>query len=282
MSEARQPSGPLDWLAALLYVPVLYGLGWVLVQPLAWLGWLPPGEPLALLGTAVSFALFLLSLPAWLAWRWGEGRPWRALGLRARPAFALFAFGRGLLLAALLLLPLTLVLLAAGWADWRGTVAPGRLANAAALLLGVGLAEELVFRGWLWGELRGLLGSTARADRRAGLGQALVFSLAHTRFSLGPLASLALLGGLLLLGLVLARRRRADRGVLWGAVGLHGGLVGLWFLLAGGLLALSPQAPAWLVGPGGAAANPIGGVAGWLGLGGLLMLGGARGRPQPK
>ncbi|MEB3322881.1 MAG: hypothetical protein VKI81_08655, partial [Synechococcaceae cyanobacterium] len=101
----------------------------------------------------------------------------------------------------------------------------------------------------------------------------------HTRVTLGVGATLALLGGLLLLGLALAQRRRADHGLLWGAVGLHGGLVGLWFLLAGGLLELSPAAPAWLVGPGGASPNPIGGVAGWLGLGLLLAFSPSRAHP---
>jgi hypothetical protein len=48
----------------------------------------------------------------------------------------------------------------------------------------------------------------------------------HTRFNLPPLQLLGLLAGLLLLGLALSWQRRADGGVLWGASGLHGGLVG--------------------------------------------------------
>ena len=83
---------------------------------------------------------------------------------------------------------------------------------------------------------------------------------------------LGLLGGLLLLGLALGLQRRADGGLLWGAVGLHGGLVGGWFALQSGLIQLSPAAPAWLVGPGGANPNPIGGLFGWLGLGLLLWV----------
>jgi uncharacterized membrane protein len=81
-----------------------------------------------------------------------------------------------------------------------------------------------------------------------------------------------LLGGLLLLGLNLALVRRDDGGVLWGAVGLHGGLVGGWFALQAGLLELLPGAPPWLAGPGGTQPNPIGGLVGWIGLGGLLLL----------
>ena len=119
-----------------------------------------------------------------------------------------------------------------------------------------------LFRGWLLGELNLLLG----AQRSLWL-QAALFSLVHTRFNLPPLQLLGLLGGLLLLGLALGLQRRADGGLLWGAVGLHGGLVGGWFLIHQGLLAISPQAPIWLMGP----ANPIGGVLGWIGLTVLLL-----------
>jgi uncharacterized protein (TIGR03382 family) len=60
-------------------------------------------------------------------------------------------------------------------------------------------------------------------------------------------------------------------------VGLHGGLVGGWFLLQKGLLAIMPGAPTWLIGPGGESPNPVGGVLGWLGLGSLLWMRARRG-----
>jgi len=109
-------------------------------------------------------------------------------------------------------------------------------------------------------------------DKRALWLQAALFSLVHTRFNLPPLQLLGLLAGLLLLGLALGWQRRADGGVLWGAIGLQGGLVGGWFALQVGLIDILPNTPAWLAGPGGASANRIGGVLGWLGLGGLLWV----------
>ena len=162
----------------------------------------------------------------------------------------------------MLLAGVTVLLVLLGQARWSGRLGLAEALNALALLVGVGFAEELLFRGWLLGELSLLLG----AQRALGL-QAVLFSLVHTRFNLplGPL--LALLGGLLLLGLALGLQRRADGGVLWGAVGLHGGLVGGWFVLQNGLVGVNPAAPAWLMGP----ANPIGGVLGWLGLALLLL-----------
>ena len=126
----------------------------------------------------------------------------------------------------------------------------------------MGFAEELLFRGWLLGELSLLPGR-----QRALWLQAAMFSLVHTRFNLPQLQLLRLLGGLLLLGLALGLQRRADGGLLWGAIGLHGGLVGGWFLLVQGLLQVSTTAPSWLIGP----ANPVGGLLGWLGLSLLLL-----------
>ena len=77
---------------------------------------------------------------------------------------------------------------------------------------------------------------------------------------------LGLLSGLLLLGLVLALKRQDERGSLWGCIGLHGGLVGGWFLANQNLLMIDPSAPMWLVGPGGAHANPLGGMVAILSL----------------
>ncbi len=255
------------WIGTLLYVPLLYGLGWLLVQPLAVLAPAIPRDRLDLVGTAMALLLLLLSLPLRIERVWGEPRPWHQLGVVAPAARLSTAFLRGLLKAVLLLALVAGVLLLSGQARWQGQLDLAQLLNALALLLGVGFAEELLFRGWLWGELEQHLGGV-----RALWGQALVFSLVHTRFNLGPAGAVGLLGGLTLLGLALALQRRADAGVLWGAVGLHGGLVGGWFLLQGGLLTLAPEAPAWMVGPGGSHPNPIGGVVGWLGLGMLLWV----------
>jgi MYXO-CTERM domain-containing protein len=168
------------------------------------------------------------------------------------------------LIKAVLLLGLVAAGLAlAGELSWQPRLTPALVANALLLGLGVGFAEELLFRGWLMGELTLLLGG-----QRALWLQAAVFSLVHSRFNLPPLQLLGLLAGLLLLGLALGLQRRADGGLLWGAIGLHGGLVGGWFLLGQGLVQVSATAPSWLIGP----ANPIGGVMGWLGLGLLVLV----------
>ena len=257
------------WLPTVLFIPLLYALGWLAAVPLTLLGL--PTDQLSLTGTVLSFVLFLLVMPRWAALRWSEPRPWAALGIRGAkpqeqpaPAAALL---KGLLIAAGLLMVITSVVLIDGSGNWRGEVDATQLTNAVLLCLGVGFAEELIFRSWLWTELQEMIGS-----RRAAWAQAGIFSLVHTRFNLGFGAMSGLLVGLFLLGMVLARQRQLDRGSLWGCIGLHGGLVAGWFLLQNGLLQLSPNAPPWLVGPGGHSPNPLGGLIGILSLLILLLI----------
>ena len=257
------------WLPTVLFIPLLYAVGWLAAVPLTLLGL--PTDQLSLTGTVLSFVLFLLVMPRWAALRWSEPRPWAALGIRGAkpqeqpaPAAALL---KGLLIAAGLLTVITSVVLLEGSGDWRGEVDATQLTNAVLLCLGVGFAEELIFRGWLLAELNQMLGS-----RRGAVVQASIFSLVHTRFNLGLGAMSGLLIGLFLLGLVLARQRQSDRGSLWGCIGLHGGLVAGWFLLQSGLLQLSPNAPPWVVGPGGSTPNPLGGAVGLISLLILLLI----------
>ena len=210
----------------------------------------------ASLAALPSVAVLLISLPSRLQRTWGERQAWKRLGVRCNWAKLIQTFSRGLLLAAALLLVIVAALLLAG-ARSEPRLTPALLLNAGVLGLGVGFAEELLFRGWLFGELSLLLG-----HQRALWLQAAIFSLVHTRFHLIGLELLQLLVGLALFGLLLAEQRDRDQGVLWGSVGLHGGAVGGWFLLSQGVLVLESAGPDWLLSP----SNPIGGMVGWIAL----------------
>ena len=98
--------------------------------------------------------------------------------------------------------------------------------------------------------------------KNAIISQALVFSIVHIGFDLPFWQMISILTGLFLLGILLALIRLKDRSSLWGCIGLHGGLVGLWFLTNNGLLEISEDAPKWLVGPGTLNTNPLGGIFG--------------------
>jgi len=254
-------SARLHWWGTLLYPAALVAV-FLGCQVLLKLAGVPRGTE-ASLAALPAVAALLLSLPLRLRRSWGERQPWQRLGVTG-PAPAVFkALVRGALKAAGLLALVITALILVGGLSWTPRLTAGLLLNAAALGLGVGFAEELLFRGWLLGELNLLIGK-----QRALWLQAVLFSLVHTRFNLPPLQLLGLLIGLLLLGLALGLQRRADGGLLWGAIGLHGGLVAGWFLLHQGLATISPTAPAWLMGPD----NPIGGLVGWLGLVLLLLV----------
>lgn len=268
MSTAAPPPGAarIHWWGTLLYVPLLYGLGWIASRPVGLLFPAWRADQIDLIGAVIALLLLLTTLPWRLRQAWGSTTPWRSLGLAVPLRDGLRAYLRGLLKAVLLLAGVSVALLLLGLAHWGPPPAWPLLLNALALLVGVGFAEELLFRGWLLGELSLLLGAQRGLWLQAGL-----FSLLHARLNLAATTLLPLLGGLLLLGLALGLQRRADDGALWGAVGLHGGLVGGWFVLQQGWLLISPGTPTWLLGAGGPNANPIGGLLGWLGLGLLLL-----------
>ena len=102
LEEGPRAAGRPRWIGTLLYVPGLYGLGWLLVQPLAFLVPALPRDRLDLVGTAMALLLLLLSLHLRIRRVWAERRPWRRLGVTAAPALVAQAFLRGLLKAALL------------------------------------------------------------------------------------------------------------------------------------------------------------------------------------
>lgn len=247
------------WLPTVLLIPILYGLGWIEAKSLSFVGL--SESRVSLVGTGLSFVMFLLLMPRWASRRWSEHHPWRRLGLRklqmSHRGNNLASFCGGLLIAKGLLALIVGLICLNGWGHWHGEFSLNDLLNALVLCLGVGLAEELIFRAWLSTELTMLLGPMAGMIGQAGL-----FSLVHTRFNLGLAAMTGLLSGLLLLGLVLALLRRMQQGSLWGCIGLHGGLVGGWFMLQSGLLDVSAQTPSWIVGPGGLHANPLGSLVG--------------------
>ena len=258
MTRSARPT--LHWRGTLLYPTALVAL-FLLLQWLAgWLG-IDPAQQAALAALPAVAAL-VISLPLRVKRCWGIAQPWQHLGVIAPASAVARALLRGVLKALALLALVLICLNLSGDISWQPRLSGALVLNALCLGAGVGFAEELLFRGWLMGELSLWLG-----EQRALWLQAVVFSMVHCRFDLPPLLLAGLLLGLLLLGLALGLQRRADHNLLWGAVGLHGGLVGGWLALSAGVIVIDPNAPVWLTGP----ENPIGGVEGVIGLA-LLVL----------
>jgi len=244
------------WTGTLLYPAVLVAifLGIQLLEKVLEM----PAQHRATFAAIPALLALLISLPWRVHQTWGTSQAWQALGLKGNQRDSLHALINGLIKAVLLLGLALIGLTLAKGLSWEPRLSPLLLLNGLALALGVGFAEELLFRGWLFGELTLLIGKQRALWLQAG-----IFSLVHLQFSLPLLSLIGLLGGLLMLGLALGLQRLSDGGLLWGAIGLHGGLVGGWFLLSQGLVEVHASAPEWLTGP---ATNPIGGLLGWLGL----------------
>jgi len=244
-------------LSTIIFIPFLYICGWILATPIFLLG--VDKENLSLIGTIFTFLIYIFSLPKWFELRWGVNNTWTILGINTidKNIKSFFFFLRGFLLSMILISLILIPIIASKWGYWIGTISLDTFINAIFLILGVGFAEELIFRGWLLEELKNQFGI-----KKAILGQALIFSFVHIGFDLPFLQMLSILTGLFLLGILLALIRLKDKKSLWGCIGLHGGLVGLWFVTNNGLLEISKNSPKWLVGPGTINTNPLGGIFG--------------------
>ncbi|PSN18402.1 CPBP family intramembrane metalloprotease [filamentous cyanobacterium CCP5] len=254
----------------------ILGLTWLpIAAPFYWLansGRLDLGGAIA---TGLLYLLFLGIWPWWGRHVHGLTYPWQALGIthyRGLATTHLGGFALGLTSVGLLIL----IQAVAGWAILKSpTVDPLRLVLEA-VLVGtlVGLAEELLFRGWVLFELeQGYSASLAL------WGDSLLFAVVHFIKPLPAiLATLPQFLGLLLLGMLLVWARRTpvpDNKInrvttLGWPMGLHGGLVGGYYLVSVGSLAeVTGSVPAWVT---GLQQNPLAGLLGLLLLGALAGL----------
>ena len=243
--------------STILFIPFLYLLGWILAKPLFILGL--GKEHISLIGTIFTFLIFVISIPKWFEIRWGFNNPWILLGINKvdKKEYRFFYFLKGVLYAIILLTLILIPIISNHWVNWLGELSPQILLNSLLLIIGIGFAEEIVFRGWLLEELKNQYGL-----KKAFIFQAIVFSIVHIGFDMPFWQMASILFGLFLLGILLSLIRIKDDNSLWGCAGLHGGLVGMWFLMNNGLIEISKDAPIWLVGPGAINTNPLGGSYG--------------------
>ena len=240
-------------LSTIIFIPFLYVFGWILATPLLLIGL--DKVNLSLTGTIFTFLLFVFSLPKWFQIRWSIKNTWVLLGINKidNDRNFIFYFVRGFLLSIILICLINIPIIGTQWGSWLGKISPGIVINAIFLIIGVGFAEELIFRGWLLEELKNQFGL-----KKAVIAQASIFSIVHIGFDLPFWQMTSILSGLFLLGVLLSLIRLKDKNSLWGCIGLHGGLVGLWFITNNGLLDISKDYPKWIFGPG----NPLGGILG--------------------
>ncbi len=248
----------MQWLPPLTLFLFLYPAGWIISHLFYLFNRDISSNNLSVIGTIITFILFLCALPSWGSNRWNTNNLWESIGLDFNDKFkTLNIFLSGFIFSLFLLSILILFLFLCGWIDRFDNIKLIELLNAILLIVGIVFAEEIVFRGWLMEEMVLLFGL-----KRGIMIQSAIFSLAHYRSDIGLFALIPFFIGLFLFGLVLTLRRTIDKGSLWGCIGLHGGLVGIWYLFDSGMLIFSIDTPYFLLGPSKDMVNPIGSVLG--------------------
>ena len=67
-------------LSTFIFIPFLYILGWLISMPLILFG--VEIEKISLIGTILTFVIFVISMPKWFKVRWGYNKPWNSLGVK--------------------------------------------------------------------------------------------------------------------------------------------------------------------------------------------------------
>jgi membrane protease YdiL (CAAX protease family) len=244
--------------------------------------WLPIAAPMHLIfGESVGVALTILLYCEFLGliWIWGRrvakyAHPYRYYGLSFTANNGRdFLLGLGLGSATLIVFfylqvsfgwlavqtvdwrvalpPRFLPAIGGYFVDWQGAILPGLLTS-----VGVGFAEEMLFRGWLLSELE-----RDYSKKTALISASLVFAILHFIKPLNViLATWSQFVGLAILSVALILARRRCDGRLGIAIGLHGGLVWCYYIVnTTHWLKPTGAVPDWVTGING---NPIAGVMG--------------------
>lgn len=248
----------------LLFIGVLCFLWLPLALPIYWL--LREDSNLA---TIVTMLLLFIELLFY--WRlWGksvhrQAKIYAHYGL-TRSSKNIAEFAKGLTIGFWFCLSLFIVEAALGWLEV--VASPSLLTISEGLLsaIGIGLAEELLFRGWLLDELQRDYGRKASIYLSAG-----IFAIAHFFKPIEEIVRTAVtFPALLLLGIALVRAKYKHGDRLGIAIGIHAGLVwGYYIVNVGQIIEYTNKVPAWVTGIDG---NPIAGVMGLIFLTGLILI----------
>jgi hypothetical protein len=155
-----------------------------------------------------------------------------------------------------------------GWLSWQPLTSSSLQISleGAVIGLGIGFAEELLFRGWLLDELQRSYGL-----RNSLLSSSLIYAGLHFIKPADEIArSWPEFPGLLMLGFLMVWAKRATKERLGLPIGLHTGLVwGYYLINVGQLVRYRATIPDWVV---GIDHNPLAGLAGLIALTGLAIV----------
>ncbi|BAY59369.1 abortive infection protein (plasmid) [Leptolyngbya boryana NIES-2135] len=247
-----------------IFVITLLGLWLPIALPIYWI-W-GTNNTISIITVLALYAEFV-----GLLWIWGrtvhqDTRPLQQHGLlRTRQNWRELL--KGIVIGVVSLFCLFLVEGAIGWIEWQPI--PQNLLRiileGLLVAFGVGLAEELLFRGWLVNELRW----NYRPQLAIWMSSTAYASFHFIKPWSEILRTLPSFPGLLLLGLTLGWARQFHQGRLGYAIGLHAGLVwGYYIINVGNWVRYLDRVPVWVT---GIDRNPLAGGMGLLFLSAIAL-----------
>lgn len=212
----------------------------------------PDANLVTIITMPLLYAAFLVLLRFWGRWVYGESNLFWVYGFRKPRQFNRELL-RGLVIGLISLLAMFALEGVVGWVQWQPMQSsfPRIFVEGGVVAIAYGFAEELLFRGWFLNELeRGYSKTTSLWVC------SVIFALLHGIRPQFP--------ALVILGLSLVWAKRACRGRLGLAIGLHAGLIwGYYLVNVGQLVKFSNIVPAWVI---GIDRNPLASLVGILAL----------------
>jgi membrane protease YdiL (CAAX protease family) len=227
---------------------------------------MPNPNSASIAAMALLFIEFLAWVTLWGRWLYHHPCVLRRYGLVSTQKNGLEML-QGLALGGISLIALFGVQGMLGWFTWAS---PSRqmasvILEGLLVALGVGLAEELLFRGFVLDELE----RDYQLTRSLWI-SSFVFAILHfIRPIQEMIRTLPQFPGLVVLGLTLVWAKRSHHNRLGFPIGLHAGLVwGYYIISVGNWIQYTHQVPEWV---SGIDQNPLSGIMGLLFLGGLML-----------
>jgi membrane protease YdiL (CAAX protease family) len=208
------------------------------------------------------YAEFILLVVLWGRFVYQHPNLLKRYGFR-QPRKSIRNIAQGLSIGLISLLLMFVVQSLFGWVVWQPpqSTFPRIFLEGGLVALAYGLAEELLFRGWLLDELQ-----RGYSARTALLASSLVYAALHC---IRPLHESIQFPALVILGMILVWAKRASQGRLGLSIGLHAGLIwGYYIVNVGQLVTYSSQVPEWVT---GVSRNPLAGIVGIISLSAIAL-----------
>jgi membrane protease YdiL (CAAX protease family) len=213
----------------------------------------------------ILFILFLCLLPVWGKKIYANPNIFKTYGL-VNSSQNFHYWGKGLMIGFSLAWLLFIVEAMLGWVSFQtpSISLPILILEGFISSLGIALAEELFFRGWLLDEIERDFSAF-----NSNVISSLIFACLHF---IKPIAEIirtsVTFPALALLGYILVVAKRSHKNLLGICIGLHGGLVWAYYIInVGEIIEYHERVPSWITGIDN---NPIAGVMGLIFLSALL------------